>query len=232
MSFGSSLLYAIVGGVVPALVWLWFWRREDRLHPEPRWLILICFLGGMLAVPLVIPLEHWVNIYFGSTGAAFVLWALIEEVFKYGAAFLTVLTRREVDEPIDDLIYLITAALGFAAMENIFFLIVPLMQGDLATSLITGNLRSIGATLLHVISSATVGIFIAFGYFHTRRQKRILTTIGLFLAVVLHTLFNLSIISDVTIIQSITFYSVWIAVVVLLLFFEKVKTITNPLETL
>ena len=230
MDTAQSIFVAALGGILPALLWLWFWRREDRLHPEPRWLILICFVCGMIAVPLVIPLERGVYNFFGASGLSFVLWALIEEVFKFGAAWISVLTRKEANEPIDELIYMITAALGFAAMENILFILTPLLQGDIGTSLATGNLRFIGAMLLHTIASATVGIFMAFAYYHSKKAKRFLTLAGLFLAVVLHTMFNIAIISDATVIKSFAFYSVWIAAVVLILFFEKVKTISNPLD--
>ena len=44
------LLIAIVGGILPALIWLFFWLMEDRCEPEPKRYIFLCFLGGMLAV--------------------------------------------------------------------------------------------------------------------------------------------------------------------------------------
>jgi protease PrsW len=227
MTLPSSIIVAFLGGIFPALVWLWFWRREDRLHPEPRRLILFCFIAGMAAVPLVLPIEKFIYDKVASVYISFAAWAVVEEVFKFLAAYITVLTRKEVDEPIDSLIYLITAALGFAAMENAFYLLNPLLEGEVLASVVMGNMRFIGATLLHTIASATVGIFIAFSFYKGSVAKRIYTATGLILAIVLHTLFNLSIIFNNGTNNLIAFYSVWIAVIVLMLSFEKVKLIKS-----
>jgi len=44
MLSAETVIYVLLGGIVPTLLWLWFWRREDRLHPEPRRLILLAFV--------------------------------------------------------------------------------------------------------------------------------------------------------------------------------------------
>ena len=46
MSELTPILAAMAGGFLPALAWLWFWRREDAPHPEPRKLIALAFLAG------------------------------------------------------------------------------------------------------------------------------------------------------------------------------------------
>ena len=117
-----SFIYALLAGIIPAFLWLYFWLREDRLHPEPRLLIFIAFLGGMLAVPLVLPVEQFVNSNFSDMPTVIMLWAFVEEFTKYFIGFVLVLRRKAVDEPIDAIIYMITIALGFAALENILYL--------------------------------------------------------------------------------------------------------------
>jgi RsiW-degrading membrane proteinase PrsW (M82 family) len=47
--------YGLLGGLLPALLWLWFFLKEDSKRPEPKWLILAAFLAGMLAVILALP---------------------------------------------------------------------------------------------------------------------------------------------------------------------------------
>src|SRR3990172_4645093 len=54
----TTLIFAVFGGILPALFWLWFWLKEDREHPEPRGKIAASFLVGMGAVFLALPLEH------------------------------------------------------------------------------------------------------------------------------------------------------------------------------
>src|SRR3990167_9227602 len=138
MSELEPIIAAFAGGVLPALAWLWFWRREDSVHPEPRRLIALAFLAGMVAVAVVIPIEKMAASYlkgqdlFVLTAAStltLIIWSAMEEIIKYVLARLTVLRRREDDEPIDPVIYMVTVALGFAAAENTLFLLSPL-SGD------------------------------------------------------------------------------------------------------
>ena len=229
----------MAGGILPALLWLWFWLREDRKHPEPYSLIALAFLAGVIAVPIVLPLERFVADTFLSSknieivaannvAAALLgifLWAVIEEVFKFLATYMAVLRRKEFDEPVDAVIYMITVALGFAALENSLFLLNPLSSGDIIAGLITGNLRFVGATLLHVTSSAVIGIFIAFAFYKTRRQQRLYTLFGVILSIALHAVFNFSIIVSAGPRIFFTFATVWLAVVAVIFMFEKIKRI-------
>jgi protease PrsW len=226
MLTSNTLLYALLSGVLPSLLWLWFWLKEDNLHPEPRLLVLITFLAGMIAVPLVIPFQKIIHVAFADNNTlTLTLWATVEEIFKLLAAVLIALRSKYMDEPIDAMIYLITAALGFAALENTFFILKPLEAGDALQSIITGNLRFVGATLLHVVSSASIGIFIALSFYHGRFMKKFSTLLGIIVATALHTAFNFFIIKS-TGSQTFTIFStVWGAIILLMLLFEKIKTI-------
>lgn len=213
---------AFLAGLIPALFWLWFWLREDKAHPEPRALIATSFIAGMLIVPLVIPMQEYAIERFVGDNLIFV-WVIIEEVFKYSAALIVVLWNRAVDEPIDAIIYMITIALGFSALENALFIYNPLASGDYLNSFLTGNFRFLGATLLHVLASGTVGIAMALVYYARPALKVLVATFGLFIAIILHALFNFFIINanGKTILGIFMF--VWMGIIVLFLVFEKVK---------
>lgn len=225
MPSSNTVLFASLGGILPALLWLWFWRKEDRLHPEPRSLIMAAFMGGMLAVLPALPAEQWIWNATANTTIVIVGWAIIEEVLKYAASYFTALRRRENDEPIDSLIYLITAALGFAALENAFFLAGAFEKGGLAGGIDLGMLRFVGATLLHVLTSGTLGFFLASGFYQNKFLKRLDWVIGLFAAIFLHAVFNFYILkgqgSGASTLSVFAF--VWLAIVLLLIGFEKVK---------
>lgn len=140
------------------------------------------------------------------------------------AALLVVFWHKAVDEPIDLIIYMIVIALGFAALENTLFIFNLLDKGLLNDSILTGNFRFIGPTLLHVLSSATVGVFLAFAFYKSARRKILYGMIGLFIAIILHAIFNFFIMSGSGG-QSIlgVFLFVWIGIIILFLIFEKVK---------
>ena len=224
----ETATYALFGGILPALVWLVFWLREDKKNPEPKKLILRTFLFGMGAVVIVLFFQKWVDILFpGTTLLAIILWVVLEETFKFVAAFLGGLKSTEDNEPIDPIIYMITAALGFVALENALFVVGPLIGKDVVTSVITGNLRFIGASLLHVVSSGIIGVSLAFSFLKPRGQRVIFAILALILAIILHSGFNLAIIHWDNDGAMFAFGLVWIGVILLLLAFEKAKMIAR-----
>ena len=227
----NTFLWAFLGGILPALLWLWFWLKEDGKKPEPKRLIIAAFFAGMLAVPVALYLEGVAKSAIQSGFYLLLAWAVIEEVVKYlGAhvvAFRSVCLDKSacVDEPIDPAIYLVSAALGFAALENTLFLLSPIGQGSIATSLITGNLRFVGAMVLHVVASSAIGLAMGLSFYKSPAAKRLYFTFGLFTSIALHTLFNVSIILSNGNNVFVVFGILWIAVLVLLAVFEKVKRI-------
>lgn len=230
----ETFLWAFFGGIFPALLWLAFWLREDSTdNHEPKRLIALTFGAGMLAVFLALFLERSIEGFAASgTLLAIGLWSLIEEGVKFLAAWAVALRSRFNDEPVDAMVYLITAALGFAALENAFFLLSPFGDGEFARGLLTGNLRFVGSSLLHVVSSGVIGIFIAYAFCELPLRRFLVTTLGLILAVLLHGSFNFFILKGDNSLFTI-FGFVWIGVVLLILFFERVKHInrtcvTNP----
>lgn len=218
----ATFFLALGGGFLPALFWLWFWLKEDP-HPEPRKILFLTFFSGMAAVGLVLAFEYLTSLYL--RGAALLLiWALIEESFKYLAAWKVALTRPSFDEPIDALVYLITAALGFASLENVLFMLKSFAGAGLLSGFITGNLRFIGATLLHTTCSAIVGASIAFSFFH-KEKMRYNVIGGITLATVLHFIFNYFIIKGNGENLLRVFIPLWLGIIIIIFIFEKVKRI-------
>ncbi|HWH07322.1 MAG TPA: PrsW family glutamic-type intramembrane protease [Candidatus Paceibacterota bacterium] len=219
----ETIGYAFLGGILPAFIWLYFLLKEDSRCPEPRSMIMVAVIAGMIAVPASLPFES----YFASVLApglpVLVAWAAVEETMKYLLASLLVLWRRSVNESVDLVIYMITVALGFAALENVLFLIGPFMDGRILDGLFTNNLRFVGATLLHVIASSMIGFALAFAYLRTRRVRMAFATIGLILAIALHALFNFLIIAPGGSHTLTAFFLVWSGAIVFFALFEILK---------
>lgn len=217
---------AFLAGLIPALFWVWFWLREDSEKPEPYFLIAISFIAGMAVVPLALPLQKLaMEIYTGMP--VMIVWVIVEELLKYAVALAIIFWNREVDEPIDMVIYMIVVALGFAALENALFIFNPLVIGNYLDSALTGSFRFLGATLLHVLASGTVGVFLALAYYKSKFTQVLAGTVGLSLAIVLHALFNFFIMgaSGETIL--VVFLFVWMGIILLFLLFEKIKLLEH-----
>ncbi len=222
----TVVLYALIGGVVPALIWTWFWIQEDAKHPEPKQLIVAAFLVGMVCVATVIPLQKLAMALLSGT-AMVIAWAAIEEIVKFALAYFTVLAHKANDEPIDALIYMITVALGFAAAENTLFLIDPIANSSFVESILTGNFRFLGATLLHVLASSVIGLMMGLSFYKRPLTKFWYIVIGLILAIVLHGAFNFFILKSSSSELMRVFACVWIGLILLLIAFEHVKRITK-----
>ncbi len=219
---GEVLLVAVLGGILPALLWLAFWLMEDKCDPEPKRYIFFCFVAGMVAVPLILPLERSLAPYLHGN-QLLLAWAAFEEIFKFGAAYVAALRFRVFDEPLDGIIYLVTAALGFSALENVLFLLTPAADGDLLRTIVTGDLRFIGASLLHTLASATIGVSLALSFYKNVHIRRLAALVGVILAVALHTLFNFFILESGSGSTFLVFLAIWLGIVALLFAIEQIK---------
>ncbi len=198
----SYLLY-ILFGFFPSIAWLLFYLKAD-VHPEPKKEILAVFLFGALATIPAIILEVVLVDLFNklplSPLATAILVnvigvALIEELVKYGAVWLKeqkLNQNSQLDEPVDLVIYMIVSALGFAAIENLLFLL-PIIQMNLA--IMTSLFRALSAILLHTLCSGTIGYYLALSFCDPKRKKRLIFK-GILIASSLHGLYNLFIIKS------------------------------------
>jgi RsiW-degrading membrane proteinase PrsW (M82 family) len=222
----QDFAFAFLVGLIPAIFWLWFWLREDKNKPEPILLIIISFIAGMFVVPAALPLQEAAKTLYQGDNLILV-WVIIEEVLKYAAALIIIFWNKAVDEPIDYVIYMIVIALGFASLENALYMLNPLSSGEYATAAVTSSFRFLGATLLHVLCSATVGVFLAFAFYKSANTKLLFGTFGLFIAIILHALFNFFIMDTSGGGILIIFLFVWMGIIILFLLFEKIKLLES-----
>ena len=119
---------------------------------------------------------------------------------------------------------MITGAIGFAALENVLFVwsAIENPTGQFAF-LLTGNFRFMGATLVHIVSSAFVGGLIGLAFYGKAASKLFHLICGLLGAIILHATFNYFIISTEPTNIFRIFSVLWIAAILIILFFEKVK---------
>ena len=242
MNIFETLIYAFFAGLLPALIWLWFWLHEDSKHPEPRSILAFTFITGMAMIFFAFPLES----FFSECGLSmfcfplsqpwkFLAWASIEEILKFAAVLVAAMHTRSYDEPMDAVVYMMCAALGFAALENTLFIInssisVTSTAGTGAiTTIFLANLRFIGANLLHVVASSTIGIAMALSFYKSRKEKIVWAAGGIILAILLHTLFNLFIIDSSGNGILFIFLIVWLIMISFILIFEKIKTMSMPM---
>jgi RsiW-degrading membrane proteinase PrsW (M82 family) len=148
---------------------MWLVDRLDRKRPEPvRTRRLVTFMGMLSVIPALI-LEVVVGntlgeqvapamTYQGATFKAFVIAAAIEEACKIAVVYWVVWKRPEFDERMDGIVYASRAGLGFALIENIFYL---LQQDTLGGQLQTWILRAVLAVPGHAMWTGMIGAMAA-----------------------------------------------------------------------
>ena len=190
------VILAIILGLLPGFAWLVFYLKED-LHPEPKEIIFFVFLAGAFSAILALLAEYKAIDFFKlislerySIGGLLV-FAFIEEICKFGVVYFIVKKSKYFDEPVDAMIYIVVAALGFATLENIAVVsniiskvtIIPF--GDLLNAI---PMRFIGATLLHTLASGILGYYWAMSIGEFGRKK--ILVLGILLATLVHAVFN------------------------------------------
>lgn len=188
------LVIALVFGLLPGFAWLVFYMGEEK-HPEPKRLIAFTFIVGMAFGFFTVAIENiftnWASGFGVQELSLLSLFglAIIEETMKFCAAHFAISRSTSFTDPVDAMIYMIVAALGFATLENIGAIAGITPQAAILPAVFeTISLRFVGATLLHTLTSGIVGYYWALGIVRGKTARFVL--LGLAIAAILHTTFN------------------------------------------
>ena len=241
----TTSIILIGAGFLPSYIWLIYYLRKD-CHPEPKSMIAKAMIFGILVAPLAVfaelaytqTLQYFRPGYNSSSSYSFFLWAaFVEEYVKYLAIRYTILRSPEFDEPTDAMIYMISASLGFAAIENILVLFRAVPDG-FHWAMQIWLLRFTGATLLHAVSAALTGYFLALSWFYRQHSSKLIV-FGIATATFAHFVFNISLLSTSSQTMGFVYSTIGlIATVILVSFlFNRIKkrmaehsTVGNSIE--
>jgi len=197
-------LLAVYVGVVPMVVYallLWWF---DRFEKEPLALLIAAFVWG--AVPAVIfsliaelalgvPVARLVRPGTASLVEAALIAPVAEETFKGGALVLLFLFfRREIDGPIDGILYGGLVGFGFAAVENTFYFAASLMEAGFGLFAALALFRAFLFGLNHALFTGLLGLGMAWGYTASNTFVKVgAPAAGLLAAVLSHAVHNASV---------------------------------------
>ena len=171
----------LVLAIAPAIFIAWYLYRKDRYEPEPLHLLAgVFFLGALSVIPAAL-----LELPFDSTiFTSAVIAPLVEECLKFSVVFFVMYRNPEFDEPMDGIVYAAAAGLGFATIENIFYV----LDGGVAV----GILRAVASVPGHVIFSCIWGFALGRAKFWPASQRGGIIFTGLAGAILLHGIFNFS----------------------------------------
>jgi RsiW-degrading membrane proteinase PrsW (M82 family) len=174
----------------------------DRLEPEPRGNLVLCFAWGAGVAALLAAIINTAGLLFitqpdlGQSNGEFVSATfgapVVEETLK-GAVLFWLLWRRreEFDGPTDGIMYAAMVGLGFAMMENIGYYIGALVRPEVGGVQLLGStfvFRGLLSPFSHPAFTSMTGIGVAYAATHRRAGWAAVT--GLLGAMILHGLWN------------------------------------------
>ena len=126
-----SILILLTAALLPAIfLWYYIWKQDPQ--PEPTtWLVKATLYGVGICIPVAILESVIEQILFGgepttligTTIQAFFVAALPEESFKLLALWIVLRKNPFFDEHFDGIVYAVYVSLGFAAVENVFYVV-------------------------------------------------------------------------------------------------------------
>jgi RsiW-degrading membrane proteinase PrsW (M82 family) len=181
----AHFLWGASGLLISTGIWVWVLRRYDKLEPEPiKVLLRVGLLGGIMSIIPAIIGNNLADHFLGLGGfasnpakrlslsmalASAVFVGINEETWKFLATLRLVKKLPQFDEPIDGMIYAMSVALGFAALENIEYM-ARLGPGVLWA-------RSLLSIPVHLACGALWGYGLARARFISKPKRYVLTAI-------------------------------------------------------
>lgn len=178
----------------------------DRFDKEPLHLLLKVFVWGCLSVIPTAAVERFLmslNIFSGilaSAFTAFIVAGLTEEFFKREVVLRAVYLNKAFNEKLDGIIYAVFAALGFATVENIMYVLV-----NYSANPYVGISRGIFSVPTHVLLGVTMGYYLSLAKFsYNENFERLYLRKAIMVPALLHGFFDFILMANIPIL--LTFF--------------------------
>ena len=189
------ILIVILAALAPALGLLYFIYNKDVLQKEPTREILKAFLYGAVSVAFSLlislplmgiglvpgePVTVWDNIRLAIFGAG-----IPEELAKFFLLWLFLKKCPYFDEYVDGIVYAACVGLGFAAVENVMYLI----QNFQAWAYV-GAMRALFSVPGHFFFAVVMGYYVSKAAFDDPSQRTRNIFLAIALPMLLHSAFD------------------------------------------
>jgi len=213
------VLLSLFFSSIPILFYVWFVWWLDHNDREPLALIAVAFLWGALAsivISIVLEVVFAIPLLLFSEGVqnavSYVLLApIIEELSKSLILFVLFFHRR-FNRMLDGIVYGAVVGFGFAASENLLYYISTYFTKGVGVWVIVVILRTMLTAVGHALYTSITGAGVSIMKFARQRWMRfVFPPMALLVAIVLHSLFNLGVVS--TEFYSLLFFVISIVIV-------------------
>lgn len=187
-------MHLLVLALAPVLIILIYIYVRDKYDKEPLPLLLKSLvLGGLISIPVVFVEGALTALWQGEftiTHAgytAFVVAGLTEELFKFIILYWLIWKHKEYDEKYDGIVYAVFISLGFAAVENVLYVLEYGAE--------TGYLRAFTAVPAHAFFGVVMGFYFALAKF-VPGKKSVNLVKALLIPILLHGVYDFILMSQ------------------------------------
>ena len=176
----------LLSAILPIFVIIVYINFKDKYEKEPKKLLFYSFLlGAILSVIISTLLYSFFDLFLTNANEfslydqfikAFFVVALIEEFSKYIIVRFYAQPKKAFNEPFDGIVYSVMVSMGFAAMENLFYV----LQGGMNVAV----LRSLTAVPAHATFAILMGYYMGIAKFSN--HKWAYNLLGLLSAIIFH----------------------------------------------
>lgn len=185
--------------VIPAVIFIMGIYLSDRSDREPTKLLLLTYLLGALAVIPSIFVEELLiklNVFTGIGKAffnAFIVAAMTEEFFKRLVVLKVPYRTSYFNEKLDGIVYCVFAALGFATVENIMYVVFTYTNNPFI-----GLYRGIFSVPAHGVFGITMGYYLSLARFDIdEKRKKSNLRKSLIMPIILHGIFDFILMAEI-----------------------------------
>lgn len=182
----ESCMNWLLLAIAPGIAISFYIILKDEYNKEPRKHLLISFLLGLVAILPALIIETilgsletgpFYNSIPGIATKAFFSIAMVEELAKFLMLYTYAYRQPEFDEPFDGIVYAVMVGMGFATLENIFYVY--------EYGMLTGWVRMFMAVPAHASFAILMGYHLGKAKFDRRTEKKQII-LGIFWATLFH----------------------------------------------
>lgn len=193
-----SFLLIIVSVIPIILLGLYIYNKDTE--KEPKSLLIELFSSGLVSSFIVVVINMLTallipDFYLSDNYSKFTLFelfilifleiALVEELSKWLMIRFLGYQSKEFDQPYDIIVYAVFVSLGFAAVENIMYV----MQGGITV----GLYRALFSVPGHAAFGVFMGYFLGLAKVYQKKDKfkyRLYIFLSIFIPALIHTIYN------------------------------------------
>ena len=184
--------------ILPSILIVAFFVISDRFKEPTKEIIKVFIYGILITIP-----AYYLNTYLGdyydhytkfseALKGSFLSAGPVEEGLKLLVLYFFVYKMKDFNEPIDGIVYGITASLGFATLENLYYVYL-LADYFEVTSMQLATVRAFSAVPAHASFGIVMGYFFMKYAYVNKKENLVLAFL---IPAFLHSVYNYYVVTD------------------------------------